>query len=53
MESVTYEVYISVAVTTQRTETEAALKDNSDVQYNNNRDVEIYTPVGLVSGGDT
>jgi hypothetical protein len=37
VESVTYEVYISVAVNTQRIETEAVLKDNSDV--------EMYTPV--------
>ena len=36
MESVTYEVYISVAINTQRIETEAVLKDNSEV--------EIYTP---------
>ena len=36
MESVNYEVYISVAVNTQRIETEAVLKDNSDI--------EMYTP---------
>jgi hypothetical protein len=32
VESVTYEVYIAVAVNTQRIETEAVLKDNSDVE---------------------
>jgi len=36
VESVTYEVFISVAINTQRIETEAVLKDNSDA--------EIYTP---------
>ena len=39
MESVNYEVYIPVVVNTQRIETEAVLKDNSDV--------EMYTPALL------